>query len=149
MPRRIHQMQQIIFPFVLVYHTTSLRLDCDSPLPFHIQLIKNLLIPTRLNRPRQFQQPITKRAFAMVYMCHYAKVAESFDWNSLDAALKLCDRLGSLGVSRYRCAECAGLFEEFGRILCSNRAREPEQLQWALGCCDVVVMLLSRLKFEK
>ena len=124
-------MQQIIFPFMIVYHTASLRLDSNSPFSLDIQFVQDLLIATRRNRACQLQQSIAERALSMIDMCHYTEVPKSFDWNSFDAALKLCEWLCWLSASCYRCAEESGLFEELRRILSSNRAREPEELQRA------------------
>ena len=39
---------------VVVEHGAGLGLDGDSPLSLHIQLVKNLLVATGLNGPREF-----------------------------------------------------------------------------------------------
>ena len=65
----------------------------------------------------------------MVNMCHYAEVPEAFDWDGLDAALKLGDRFGSLSASPHRGGEWTDLFEELGCILTSYRAGQPKELE--------------------
>src|SRR3954463_10437264 len=94
-----------------VYHTTSLRLDSNTSLPFHIQLIQNLLITTRRNCPRQLQQSITERTLSMINMCHYTEIPKTFYRNCLDAALKVRDDFRSLSASRHRCGEMTSWFE--------------------------------------
>jgi hypothetical protein len=116
---------------MLVYHTTSLRLDSNPPLSFNVQFIEDLLIATRRNRARQLKQSITERALPMINVCHYTEVPKSFNWNSLNPALKLGKRLLSLSASCYRRAKKSRLCEELRRTLGSYGAREPEELQWA------------------
>ena len=67
----------------------------------------------------------------MINVCYYTEIPESSDWDRLDPALKLSERFLSLSASYYRCAERAGMFEQLGCILRSERARQPEELQWA------------------
>jgi hypothetical protein len=67
----------------------------------------------------------------MINMCHYTEIPESFDWYVFYTPLKLRDCPGSLSASCHRGGKGPGLGEEPGSILGSDRAREPQELQWA------------------
>ena len=121
-------MKQIVLSIEIVQHTTRLCLDCDAPLPLHIQLIQYLLIASWLNGARELKEPITEGTLAMIDMSHDTEVPKSLDRYSGDAALKLQNRVRSLSASCYCCGECAGAGEQFRRgMMASNRAMEPRK----------------------
>lgn len=72
-------MEQIIFPLVIVYHTTCLRLDRDASLSLHIQLVQDLLILASFNCPCQFQQTIAERALPMIDVGDDTEVPKAVD----------------------------------------------------------------------
>lgn len=115
---------------MVVNHTASLRLDSDPPLPLHVQLVQDLFVAPRCNGPRELQQSIAERALPMINMCHYAEIAESFNWDCLYSAFKFRDGLRSLSASCNRGGEGARLREQSRSILASDGAREPQKLQW-------------------
>ena len=88
MTRRVYEMQQIVFPFMIVDHSTRLRLDRDSTFSFNIQPVQKLLVLSRLNSARELKEPVAERTLAMIDVCNDAEVPESFDGYSSDALLQ-------------------------------------------------------------
>ena len=74
---------------MVVYHGAGLRLNGDASFALHVQLVKELLLPTRFDGASKLQQPVTERAFAMINMRDDAEVAEAIDGDVGDALLEL------------------------------------------------------------
>lgn len=91
MPGGIDEMEEVVFPFVVVQHTACLRLHRDAPLALDIQFIQDLFIPPGFDRACQLEQTIAKRAFAMVDVRYDTEVAEARNWDRLDAAFEVGD----------------------------------------------------------
>lgn len=75
--------------FVIVQHTTGLRLHRDTSFTFHIQLIEDLLVPARQDGPGELEQPVTEGGLAMINVSDNAEVAEPFDGDGGDASFEL------------------------------------------------------------
>jgi hypothetical protein len=82
-------MQQVVLAFMIVKHSTCLRLNCDASFALHIQLIQNLLVATRFNSPCYLLQTIRERRFAMVNMSYDTEVPEALNGYRCDAALEV------------------------------------------------------------
>lgn len=94
-------MQQIILSPEIINHRTRLRLDRNSPLALHIELVQDLLVAARLDGARELQQTVAERALAMVDMRDDAEVAEAVDGDLRDSALEVgLDLEGDGGVER-------------------------------------------------
>jgi hypothetical protein len=77
-------MQQIVLAIVIVNHRACLRLDGNASLSFHIQLVEELLLASRLDCPSNLQQAIGECALAMVDVRDDAEIAEAIDWDVSD-----------------------------------------------------------------
>jgi len=97
--RRVHQMQQVVFPLVCVYHTACLRLDGDATLPLHVELVEKLLLAAGLDGARNLQQAVRQRRLAMVDVGDDAEIAVPVDGDLGDALLELSLGAESLRIS--------------------------------------------------
>lgn len=88
MARRIHQMQQVVVPIVVVNHGARLGLDRDAAFSLDIEFVQNLLVAASLYGTRDLQQSVTERALAVVNVRDNAKVAEPLNGDPGDPFLQ-------------------------------------------------------------
>lgn len=130
----VNQMQQIVLSVVVVYHRACLCFDCDASFSFHIQLVQDLLLSSRLDGAREFKESVAESALAMIYMSNNAEVSEAvdgdlgdsfFEW-SLDSGCCCTARGSAQGVT----GAIEGALEGESRIA---RARATEESSNALS----------------
>ena len=76
----IYQMKQIILPFIVVYHTTRLCFDRDTPLPLHVEFVQKLLLASRFDCACELEEPVAEGALAMIDVGDNAEVPEPLKW---------------------------------------------------------------------
>ena len=54
----------------------STDLDCNAPLPFHLQFVQILLLAALLDSPCELQQAICQSGLAMVHMGYNGEVSD-------------------------------------------------------------------------
>lgn len=73
-------MKQIVLSLIFVQHTASLRLHRNAALALNVELVQELLLPSRLDGARELEQPVAEGALAMVDMGDNAEVSEAVQW---------------------------------------------------------------------
>ena len=81
MARRVDQVQDIFVAVErLVIEPNRTRLDGYPAFAFELHIVEHLLLdPALFDSPREFEQPVGKRAFPVVNMRNNRKIAYSFN----------------------------------------------------------------------
>ena len=122
MSRRVNQIQYEILAIMLVAHLYGMALYRNASFAFQLHVVQHLILQIfARNRVGIFQQPVGKRAFAMVDMRDYTKIPNMihlifFSWGK-DNANRAQNR-----------QTCLSDYAEMQLIFCKDNANRAQKI---------------------
>ena len=79
MTRSVNQVQDIIFPFIFVFHLNRVTLNCNPTFALQVHVVKQLrFLFTSGYRLCSTKKSVGKRTFSVVNVCNNAKISNIF-----------------------------------------------------------------------